>query len=238
MKTVIQAETLRRFAYLNDRVLSGAPRGLVFDFMGLGGLPMYDEDTPRGVRFGKEGLLYCVPYLNPWNWMNPLAVRETDEIRAAVEAYCGVPDLPAVSTGGSMGGLCCLVYARYAKVPVAACAANCPACDLPYHYTERPDLPRTLYSAFGCSGEETLEDAMKKASPLHLALAGEMPVLPYVIFHCEEDRSVNKEKHSDRFVAALSEYAPVTYVPVPGRGHCDLGDMWGKFDEAIVSFFA
>ena len=67
------------------------------------------------------------------------------------------------------------VYTRYAAVTPVACVANCPVCDLPYHYTERPDLPRTLYSAFGDSDSETLGDAMKKASPYHLALKREMP---------------------------------------------------------------
>ncbi|MBQ5356181.1 MAG: hypothetical protein IIU08_09960 [Clostridia bacterium] len=172
MKSVITAETLRSFAYLNDRVLCGRPRGLVLDFMGLGGMTMHGEDTPRGEMFGKAGVLYCVPYLDPWNWMNPFAVRETDEIRAAIEDLTGASGLPAVSSGGSMGGLACLVYTRYAAVTPVACAANCPVCDLPYHYTERPDLPRTLYAAFGTSEQEDLEAAMKKASPLHLAEAG------------------------------------------------------------------
>ena len=48
-----------------------------------------------------------------------------------------------------MGGLCALVWPRYTKRRVVAVAANCPVCDLPFHYTERPDLPRTLRAAFG-----------------------------------------------------------------------------------------
>ncbi|MBQ3637148.1 MAG: hypothetical protein II953_02205 [Clostridia bacterium] len=237
MKSVITAETLRSFAYLNDRVLCGRPRGLVLDFMGLGGMTMHGEDTPRGEMFGKAGVLYCVPYLDPWNWMNPFAVRETDEIRAAIEDLTGASGLPAVSSGGSMGGLACLVYTRYAAVTPVACAANCPVCDLPYHYTERPDLPRTLYAAFGTSEQEDLEAAMKKASPLHLAEAGDMPKIPYTVFHCEADGAVNKQMHSDRLVKALSKIAPVQYVSVPGRGHCDLGEMWGDYDRAILESF-
>ena len=236
MKTVITAENLSFFAYLNHRVLRGKPRGLVLDFMGLGGMTMVDGDSPRGEKFGKAGVLYCVPYLDPWNWMNPMAVRETDEIRAAIEERFG--PLPTVSSGGSMGGLCCLVYARYAAVTPDAAAANCPVCDLPYHYTERPDLPRTLYAAYGASGEDSLEDAMKKSSPLHLAEREEMPRIPYTIFHCTADRAVNKEMHSDRFVTALRRYTPVEYVPVPDRGHCDLGDAWEDYDRAILETFA
>ena len=235
MKTVINSSALRSFAYLNDGVLVGKPRGLVLDFMGLGGMSMFAEDTPRGIMFGKRGVLYCVPYLDPWNWMNPAAVRQTDEIRDAIAEKTGIADLPTVSSGGSMGGLACLVYARYARVTPVAVAANCPVCDLPYHYTERPDLPRTLYAAFATSEADTLEEAMKKASPLHLAENGEMPRIPYTVFHCTADRAVNKEMHSDRFVKALSAYADVEYVAVPDRGHCDLGEeMWARFDRAIL----
>ena len=236
MKPVIHTGNLRSFAYLNDQALEGSPRGLVIDFMGLGGASMYGDDNPRGVMFGKQGVLYCVPYLNPWNWMNPQAVRETDAILDAIREQYG--SLPTVSSGGSMGGLCCLVYARYAAVTPDAVAANCPVCDLPYHYTERPDLPRTLYSAFGDCDEDTLEDAMKKASPLHLAEKQEMPRIPYTVFHCTEDQAVNKGMHSDRFVAAMQVYTPVEYVPVPGRGHCDLGEMGEAFDRAILRTFA
>ena len=140
MKTVITPSALRSFAYLNDRVLSGKPRGLVLDFIGLGGMTMYGEDSPRGEKFGRECVLYCVPYLDPWNWMNPAAVRETDEIRAAVREMFG--PLPTVSSGGSMGGLCCLVYARYAAVTLenlrrAAKDGKVPSAVV----TDWPDLP-------------------------------------------------------------------------------------------------
>ena len=143
-------------------------------------------------------------------------------------------DLPIVSTGGSMGGLSALVYMAYAKRTPVACVANCPVCDLPYHYTERPDLPRTLYSAFynyDCS----LQDALKSASPLDLV--DKMPVNSrYYVFHCEEDNAVNKQKHSDRFVEKMKEAHSIDYYAVPNRGHCDLTDEMGSlYNEIIVN---
>ncbi len=236
MRSVITKDNVRSFAYVNDTFLKGPARGLVIDFMGLGGMTMVGEDTGdgRGRRYGEKGIVFVIPYVNPWAWMNPFAVRETDEILAAVYERIG-GEVPVVASGGSMGGLSCLVYTRYAARTPVACVANCPVCDLPYHYTERPDLPRTLYSAFGDADADTLDDAMKKASPFHLALNRDMPVIPYTIFHCTADRAVNKEMHSDRFVAALEQFAPVTYIPVPGRDHCDLGEeMWVKYEETIL----
>ncbi len=239
MERIITTGNLRSFAYWNENALAGSPRALVVEFMGLNGLAMYDDDTPRGRILGREGILYCVPYLDPWNWMNPLAVRQTDEIRDALQEKAGWANpLPFVSSGGSMGGLAALVYARYASRTPEACVVNCPVCDLPYHYTERPDLPRTLYAAFGNAGTVTLEEALRAASPLHLAEKGEMPAIPYTVFHCTADRAVNKKKHSDRFVAALRRTAPVTYVPVEGRDHCDLDERaLEAYHRAILEAF-
>ncbi|MCR4906860.1 MAG: hypothetical protein K6A33_12360 [Clostridiales bacterium] len=239
MRSVITKDNVRSFAYVSDALLSGPARGIVIDFMGLGGMTMVGEDTGdgRGRRYGEKGIVFVIPYVNPWAWMNPFAVRETDEILAAVYERIG-GEVPLVASGGSMGGLSCLVYTRYAARTPIACVANCPVCDLPYHYTERPDLPRTLYSAFGDTDAETLDDAMKKASPYHLALNREMPRIPYTIFHCTADRAVNKAMHSDRFVAELEKFAPVDYIPVPDRDHCDLGpDMWVKYEETILGAF-
>ena len=123
-----------------------------------------------------------------------------------------------------------MVYA--ARTP-AACVANCPVCDLPFHFTERPDLPRTLYSAFG-TYEGTLQEALESASPYHLT--DKMPDAAYYIFHCEEDLAVNKAKHSDRFVKKLEEKRTVTYYAVPERGHCNLTpEMWQTYNEAILT---
>lgn len=225
MKRVITPENLDSFAYVNFASLTGAPRGLVLEFMGLGGSWMSDgTGKPLGTRLGSEGILYAIPYLDPWNWMDPAAVRETDEIVDAIFERVGLSSLPVVSSGGSMGGLCCLTYARYAARPVSAVVANCPVCDLPYHYTERPDLPRTLYAAFSSCGFSTLDEALRSASPLHLAQAGELPSIPYTLFHCTRDEAVNKEMHTDRLEKAMKGHYDITVIPVPDRGHCDLTD--------------
>ncbi|MBQ9951005.1 MAG: hypothetical protein IJO98_02555 [Clostridia bacterium] len=179
-------------------------------------------------------MLFVVPYLNPWAWMNPQAVKTTDEIIEAVLEKCGLDDLPLVSAGGSMGGQQALVYARYAARTPVKCVVNCPVCDLPYHYTERPDLPRTLYSAYGTMDADTLEAAMATASPLHLARKGEMPGIEYVVFHCEKDEAVNKQMHSDRLVDAMNGYR-IEYHAVPDRGHCDLTDDMRALYEARMT---
>ena len=234
MEKLITFENLRNFAYCNNEICKMPVRGLALNFFGLGGAAMFTEDTDDGRMFAEAGILYLVPYQNPWAWMNRQTVELTDElVDVLFEAYDLPEDTPIISTGGSMGGLSALVYTRYAKRTPAACVANCPVCDLPFHFTERPDLPRTLYSAFG-TYPGTLEEALQSASPLHLA--GEMPDADYHIFHCEADKAVNKAAHSDRFVTAMAEHHRVSYYPVPERGHCDLPeDVRALYNRCILN---
>ena len=114
---------------------------------------------------------------------------------------------------------------------------NCPVCDLIYHYTERKDLARTLYSAFG-EYDGTMEDALKSCSPLHLAKSGRMPDIPYVIYHCERDKSVNLEQHSVRFVEEMRKTRDITLKTVPLRGHCNLSPRAAlEYLETTLRFF-
>ena len=233
MEKIITADNLRSFAYSNHHLCDKPIRGLVLVFSGLGNMVMPEEDPQEAIEFAQKGILYVIPYQNPWAWQNRQNVAFTDEIVDILFEACGLPaDLPVVSTGKSMGGLSALVYMVYAKRTPVACVANCPVCDLPFHFTERPDLPRTIYSAF-FNYAGSLQEAMRSASPLHLC--DQMPVeASYHIFHCEEDQAVNKKLHSDRFVEAMKQHR-ISYYPVPGRGHCDLTeDMWQKYYGCIL----
>ena len=221
MEKIINYENLRSFAYVSDKICEKPIKGVVVDLFGLGDMSMFWEDPDIAEECAKVGIMYVIPYNNPWAWMNPQSIAFTDEILDVIfEKYELSENTPIVSVGGSMGGLASLVYTKYAKRTPVACLANCPVCDLPYHYTERPDLPRTLYSAF-FNEEGSLDDEMKKYSPYHLA--SEMPDIEYHIFHCDADGAVNIDKHSNRFVEAMrANGKKITYDIVPDRNHCDL----------------
>ncbi len=233
MEKLITYPTLRNFAYSNDKICKKPVRGIALSFFGLGGQTMFDDDPELGVFLAERGIVLLIPYTNPWSWMNRQAVDYADELVDVIMTEYALPEsTPVIACGGSMGGQSALVYTAYAKRTPKACVTNCPVCDLPYHFTERPDLPRTLYSAFGqyaCS----LDEALRSASPLHLAEAGKMPDVKYTLFHCEEDKAVNKQMHSDRFVKALP--FAVQYYAVPERGHCDLPEEFKvMYNQAIA----
>ncbi len=86
-----------------------------------------------------------------------------------------------------------------------------------YHFTERVDIAPTFHHAFG-SYPEPLEEVILEHSPL--AQVGRMPDVPYLVIHGDRDLSVNKEAHSDRFVAAMRAAGrQIEYLEIPGMGH-------------------
>ena len=202
MNKVINYENLRSFAYSNDKLIKGDIKAVCLDFFGLGCQAMYHEDTKTGIMMAENNVLFVVPYANPWGWMNRQEIDLTDEILDVLFEKYNLPETtPIASTGGSMGGLCCLAYTYYAKRTPSICVANCPVCDLPFHFTERVDLPRTIYSAFYLENGE-LDEVLMRYSPLHLA--EKMPKIKYAIFHCDAD---------DAYAALAVGYAhPADYI--------------------------
>lgn len=227
----VEKNDLLKYAYVYGG--EGNVKQVVLDFHGLGCTELYNEPSEYASLCGDRGSIYIFPYYGPWSWMNDTAVKLVDAIVEAVYQKYELPaGLPLISTGGSMGGLSALIYTRYARKTPAACAVNCPVCDLLYHSTEREDLPRTIYQAFA-HYEEELEGAVRSASPLHQI--GAMPFIPYYIVHGDADKAVNKERHSDLFAAAMKAAGHrVEYREVAGMGHCDLpGEEKNKYWDFI-----
>jgi dipeptidyl aminopeptidase/acylaminoacyl peptidase len=221
----ISEAQLPLFTYLNDNCCQKPIRGIVLDFHGLGGgSQMISQDSGLAQWYGENHLLYLIPYDNPWSWMNDTAVKTVDLILDAVQKYYDLSSsVPIIATGGSMGGLGSLIFTRHSRHFIKACAANCPVCDLLYHMTERPDLPRTIFSAFA-HYPYSLEEAAAFSSPLHQAES--MPHIPYFIVHGEKDQAVNKAEHSDRFVKKMLALGhTIHYEQVPGMEHCALSGM-------------
>lgn len=235
MEKIITSETIHSFAYINDGICKKPIKGVVLSFLGLGEQTRPAYDTQDGEFYAANGILYVIPYTDPWAWMNRQAVAYTDEILDVLfEMYHLPVETPVVSTGRSMGGQAALVYMARAKRTPVACVANCPVCDVPFHFTERPDLPRTLYSAL-FHEEGTMEQALQGISPLHLI--DELPRVNYHIFHCRQDAAVNKQLHSDRLVAKMETRGfQYTYDIIEGRPHCELTlEMKRKFEQYVVA---
>lgn len=124
MEKQITKQNLSLYAYTNLHLLKEPVRETVVFFPGLGTKEMIREDPEIAQRYAARGILYVVPYYNPWCWMNDGAVLFTDEILQIL--WKDLPaGLPAVYTGQSMGGLCALIYtARGARTPASLTARS------------------------------------------------------------------------------------------------------------------
>ncbi|MCC7205277.1 MAG: prolyl oligopeptidase family serine peptidase [Phycisphaeraceae bacterium] len=209
---------IKEVAWVADQHVSKPIRGVVLVFHGLGNTDLRGDPGTDELSFLRAGGLVVYPYSGPWSWMNRQTRAFIDDLVESVyAAYKLDPSTPLIATGGSMGGFSALLYTRYARRTPDACMAVFPCCDIKHHFTERPDLPRTIRYAFR-GYPEPWEEVLAEHSPIEQV--EHMPDIPYLIFHGEADKTVSKAHHSDRFVAAMRKLGRrVRYVEVPGMGH-------------------
>lgn len=211
-------EEIRQVAWVADEYIEGDARGVVLAFHGLGCPGLRDEPSTEELAWARAGGLVVFPYYGPWSWMNRPARAFVDELVDAVyEGFSVDERAPLICTGGSMGGYSSLLYTRYARRAASACMALWPVTDLKAHFSERPDLPRTIRHAFRGCGDD-LEAQFVEHSPLCQVDA--MPDIPYLLVHGDADPGVSKAQHSDRFVARMRQAGRnVEYIEVPGMRH-------------------
>lgn len=211
-------ELVDQVAYIAWHELANPAKAIVLKFNGLNNTPMRNAPEPIEQAWAQLGGVVVNPYSEPWAWMNAGTRSFVDELIDAIQKRLGVAaDFPVIATGGSMGGHAALAYAMYTRHRIAGVFCNCPVCDLPYHYTERPDLPRTMHHAYGSYGD--IAEALKFHSPLHQTDL--LPNVPYLIIHGCKDKAVNKVRHSDKLVAQMRQRGMnITYVESPDMEHC------------------
>lgn len=214
----MKQDEIKDVAWVADAYVRRPVRGIVLAFHGLGFGS--DRSTPTSEELGwaQAGGLVVFPYCGPWSWMNRETRAFVDDLVDAVRQAHALPaDLPVIATGGSMGGCASLLYTAYTRHRLAGCLAVFPVCDLPYHFTERPDLPKTMRCAFRGYGDD-FPAVLAEHSPLHQV--ARLPDVPYLVIHGDQDTAVNKAKHSDRLVAAMrARGLRVEYQEIAGMGH-------------------
>lgn len=224
---------IHQVAWMGDDYLQGPIRRVVLCLHGLG--YNLDKEEPETLELGyaHAGGLVVFPHYGPWCWMNRSARAFVDDLVESVYACYGLgPDVPLVSTGGSMGGLSSLLYARYGRRRPVACLALCPVCDLKYLFGSRPDFPKTIYHAFRDYTED-LETLLEEHSPVYQV--PEMPDIPYLVVQGGKDVAVSAERHSDIFVQRMRELGrQVEYILVPYMGHG--GPMPVEVLERMIRF--
>lgn len=197
-------EELKKYCRSNMDYICKPIRQIIIEFQGLNRYEYYLQPSrPQELVWAHDGILFLIPYTQPWAWMNESCVQFVnwliDEIYRLFELEDSVP---IVSTGFSMGGLEALIYPIYATRKIAAVFANSPVCDLVSHFNERDDLPRTLMNAF-IAAPGGMEEGIRSRSPIHQL--DRMKDIPYLIVSGGSDDQVNEEIHSKRLVAKMKE---------------------------------
>jgi pimeloyl-ACP methyl ester carboxylesterase len=195
-------QKLKSLAFVSAAYLDGQAKALFICFPGLGGMEMKSSLEGHDLKLSRKGALFVYPFVNPWNWMNQRTVDFSDLVLDAVLERQGLPaNFPVVARGGSMGGYSALAFAMFSRHKIKAVIANCPVTDILFHYSERPDLPRTFHDAMGSYGD--ISEELEKRSPNHRP--EKLPDCKYLIIHGLNDKSVNKQAHSDKLVKLMRE---------------------------------
>lgn len=214
----MRRELLDQLSWNSIRHLNSPVRALVVRFPGLGSMAMRNAPEITDLEWAGHGIAVIEAFQDPWGWMNVATRALYDDVVEGVRAAHGLdPALPLIAVGGSMGGHAALAWTMGSRHRVTACQANCPVCDLPFHASERPDLPRTMMHAYG--REDGLAQRLEANSPLHQV--ARLPDVPYQILHGGQDKAVRKDLHSDKLVAAMrARGLRVEYIEEPEMGHC------------------
>ena len=247
MKKTMEAvnyDNLWDFAFSNDKEIKGEVKGIVmelnhlyFQEMLIGAqntMAVYTrsercaEYINRSYKYAEEGIIFVLPYTNPWSWMNDVTVDFCDRILDVLIEKYNLKDPKIVVQGMSMGGGNTLAYCHLTKHKLCGALSNCGVCDLWYHYSERQDLPRTILSPFG-HYDCTLEEAVKTVSPIHNV--DRMQRIPYLFFANGGDSAVHKNAHADKMVPLMREKGfDVEYIENSNRGHVDLRpEQWDRY---------
>lgn len=233
----INEDTVDNYCYNNGALIKGPVKAVAIDFQGLSYQALKKDADPIDTALAEKNILVVQPWLGPWNWSNFFAIRSTDRIVEAAMAKYGVAkNAPVVIYGRSMGGVSIYNYAIYGKFPVKGIAGNCPVTDLHMHATERPDLPRSFYRAFG-----GYDCGVPMAVYLHCPMCqiDRLPDVPYQVISSDADASVSKTLHALPFVEALKEKNyKVEYIDVPGMEHVqfDKPGEYGSYPDVLKKY--
>ena len=216
----IQSSTeLEHYCRTNLAYMEGSVRKILIVFQGLNRHDYIVQPTdPEELEWAHKGVLTILPYTQPWSWMNEDTVSYMNWLLSEIKTLLKLAeDVPVISTGFSMGGLEALIYPIYASHKIAAVVANSPVCDLVYHFTERPDLPRTLLSAF-IGYRDGFEAGLESRSPLHQV--ARMKRIPYMVISGGMDDQVSEKKHAIPFVEKMKEQQyDICHLSSPGMRH-------------------
>lgn len=206
----------------NIDLIKGDIRGIALYFTGLGHTSQPMNDMVAAPVCAENGILYILPFYNPWCWMNEKTVKYVDAIvDTAMELYNISKDVPVGIYGGSMGGHNTFIYAMKSKHRIVAAAILCPCCNMEY---EMAYSTNTIFRSYFESAIEDTDDFkayIHDNSPVNMV--EKLPKIPYLFAVGLKDTVLVPSQHSDlmieRMISAGHEVERQDY---PEVAHCNL----------------
>ena len=231
MNEFLNYQTLRSYAYSNDKLVKSTARGLVIQFHGCNDTDTFDDDLKGAVLdknkthaqkwgefYAEKGIFYLIPYSTPWNWLYNGTVEFIDDLVSVLLSEYNLNNLPIALSGISMGGQGALSYCYLSmhKSNIVSCATNCPVCDLVEHFKTSNLTRRTILTTFYT--RNNILEKLENYSPIHNI--DKLPKIKYYLFQCERDVFVDKKINAEAFVKKMKEQGfDVTYHLVANRPH-------------------
>lgn len=215
-------EHFHKLCLSNADLIKGEIKGIALYFTGLGHTSQPGNDMVAAPVCTENGILYILPFYNPWSWMNKKTVDYVDAIvDAAMELY-GIPqNAPVGIYGGSMGGHNTFHYAVKSKHNIVAAALLCPCCNVEY------EMAYSTNTIFRSYFEAALEDTDDFTSYIHdnspVNMVEKLPKIPYLFAVGLKDLVLVPSQHSDLMIEKMAAAGhTVERQDYPEVAHCNL----------------
>ena len=211
-----------RVCLTNIELIKGEIKGIALYFTGLGHTSQPANDMVAAPVCAENGILYILPFYNPWCWMNKKTVSYIDTIvDTAKELYNIKSDVLVGIYGGSMGGHNTFHYAVKSKHKIVAAAVLCPCCNMEY---EMAYSTNTIFRSYFESATEDTDDFnayIHDNSPINMV--EKLPKIPYLFAVGLKDTVLVPSMHSDLMIEKMLEAGhEVDRIDYPEVAHCNL----------------
>ena len=206
----------------NAELITGKIKGIALYFTGLGHTSQPANDMVAAPVCAENGILYILPFYNPWCWMNKKTVEYVDTIvDTAMELY-GIPkDAPVGIYGGSMGGHNTFIYSTKSKHRIVAAAMLCPCCNMEYEIAYSTiTIFRSYFESATCDTDD-FKAYMHDNSPINMV--DKLPKIPYLFAVGLKDTVLVPSMHSDLMIERMNVAGhEVERIDYPDVAHCNL----------------
>jgi len=215
-------EHFNRICLNNRELIKGSIKGIALYFTGLGHQTNPCNDMVAAPVCAENGVLYILPFYNPWCWMNAKTVSYIDTVVDVAKELYGLDDnIPVGLYGGSMGGYNIFHYAIKSKHRIVAADLLCPCCNTEYELSFNPNTIFRSYIESAVTDTDDIAAYVSENSPVNMV--DKLARIPYRFAVGLKDTALVPVQHSFLMVEKMRAAGyEVEQVDYPEVAHCNL----------------